>query len=125
MMAWALPDELETLAAAENLTPEQYLKRFHQNTPPPPWALTPEALKAEMELALVGQRRSRGRPKKPGNSNDSIVALLREHRAADFNDRFTLSRADATRRWLERRGIHKSNDALIKLIHRAKRPKRS
>ena len=78
-------------AAAEGLTPEQCMKRL-QDIPIPEGGLTPAEVNAELELVRVGQRRKTARPAKPSNSNDAVVALLREHRPDDFNGRFTLAR---------------------------------
>ena len=112
-------------AVAEGLTPEQALKRL-QDTPIPEEFLTPAEFNAELELMRVGQRRKNGRPAKPSNTNDAVVALLREHRPDDFKGRFTLARAEATRNWLEGqkiegRKICKTIEAVTKLVNRAKR----
>jgi hypothetical protein len=111
-------------AAAEGLTPEQCLKRL-QDTPIPEGGLTPAEVNSELQLARVGQRRKSGRPGKPSNTNDDVLALLREHRPDYFNGRFTLARAEATRKWFEQppRKIYKSTDAVTKLVNRAKRRK--
>lgn len=89
--------------------------------PTPEYALSPVELRAEFELIRVGQRRKSGRPAKPANSNDSLIALLREHRADDFKGRFTLKRAKATQKWLRQRGEYKSVEAITRMVNRAKR----
>jgi hypothetical protein len=93
--------------------------------PPPDYALTQDEILGEVETALTGQRRSKGRAAKPQNSNDSVVALIREHRADDFRGRFTAKRAIVTRDWLQaNHGIYKSADAVTKMINRAKKKPR-
>jgi hypothetical protein len=87
----------------------------------PDYALSQQEILAEVETALVGQRRSKGRPAKPQNSNESVIELLRAQRAHDFVGRFTLARADRTRVWLQERAIYKSADAVTKLINREKK----
>lgn len=74
-----------------------------------------------IKRVVHGAARREGRPEKPANSNDSVIALLRQQRATDFNGRFTLKRAEATRKWLERRGVRKSIDAITRMVNRAKR----
>lgn len=69
---------------------------------------------------MDGVARHENRSKKPANSNDVVVALLREHRPLDFKGRFTLARAGETREWLARRRIYKSLDAITKMRNRAK-----
>jgi hypothetical protein len=87
----------------------------------PPYLLTRDEVNAELEIALVGQRRKNGRPSKPRNCNDAVLDLLREQRPKDFVGRFTLTRADLTRKWLEGKRIYKSTDAVLKMVNRAKR----
>lgn len=124
-IVWAVGAGLKLAAetADENLSSEELLKRLAA-VPLPPGALTPAELNAELETVRVGQRRSKGRPAKPQNTNDGVIALLREHRASDFRGRFTLARANETKAWLYARGIHKSTDAVAKLISREKKRRR-
>lgn len=70
-----------------------------------------------------GVARHKNRPSKPQNSNDEIIALLRKCRPHDFMGRFGVKSAEETRRWLERRKIYKSTDAITKMINRAKKLK--
>jgi hypothetical protein len=76
------------------------------------------------KAVVDGLNRSRGRPPKPENSNDTVVALLKTHRPEDFQGRFTLKRAEATRIWLEGHKVFKSTDAVTKLVNRTKRGNR-
>ena len=89
--------------------------------PMPSYALTEREVQAEVEMARVGQRRKAGRPAEPQNTNSRVIALLKTHRPTDFRGRFTLARAQKTRIWLERHGIYKSVDSIIKMMGRQKR----
>jgi hypothetical protein len=111
------------VALDEKLTPEQR-SNLLRDTPISPGMLTPAEIKTEFETARTGERRSKGRPAKPQNSNDVVVKLLRAHRASDFVGRFTLARAVKTQAWLEKRGTFKSIEAVTKLINREKKPRK-
>jgi hypothetical protein len=120
LLPFDLPEaeRAELDAAIKNLSREHLV-----SIQAPSWAPAPATTNAEFTVVQVGQRRANGRPPTPANSNDAVVALLKKHRPNDFKGRFTLGRADDTRKWLERRSIHKNLDAVTKLVNRAKRAK--
>ena len=107
------------------LTHAQAVEEYRRNIDPRTgrYLDTHDWLMKANRSAIAGMQRRGGRPPKPENSNDKIIALLREHRPLDFKGRFTLARAEATRKWLERRKIYKSTDAITKMVNRAKPPK--
>jgi len=127
---WELPDEEreELHAAVDKLARTGQIAAVLQGAEPrlpPPWSLGEMAasFQTEVQVADVGQRRKAGRPPKPQNSNDRIIALLKRHRPHDFIGRFSLRQAEDTRQWLQRRKIYKSTDAITTMVNRDKRRK--
>jgi hypothetical protein len=108
-------------AAAEGLSPEQVSERL-KNTPQPPGTLTPAELKAELELARLGQRRKAGRRDKPANTNDELIALLR----GQFPDLLVMpvsqARVAEIQSWLRKQPKvrRRDDDALARAIRRAR-----
>lgn len=127
LRVWELPEDQkgELLAAIDKLQGQVAAVLRDVEPRLQPWQLGELAavFQTETQVARVGQARKAGRPPKPANSNDQVAALLRAQRPDDFKGRFTLKRAEATRRWLEGHRVFKSTDAVTKLINRAKRPK--
>lgn len=82
-----------------------------------------EPLARAFKRILAGEARHENRSPRPANSNAPAIALLRKHRADDFKGRFTLKRAEATQKWLQRHGKYKSTDAITRMVNRAKRAK--
>ncbi len=125
---WELPDEEreELLAAIDKLQIAAVMQRAEPRLRLwSPWNLGEMAslFQTETQIADVGQRRKAGRPSKPQNSNDQIIALLKKCRPLDFIGRFGLRQAQNAKLWLEGKKIYKSTDAITKLVNRAKRRK--
>ena len=125
LRVWELPekDKSDLLAAVDKLQGQIAAVLHDAGIQPGPLGEMAALLQTETEIARVGQARKAGRPAKPENSNDGIIALLRKHRPLDFVGRFGSRQAEDARLWLERRKIYKSADAITKMVNRAKRSK--